>query len=139
MMFSTVPSPGRCRSGTHNASTTQLMANVAQPMLHPVRMLIPCASTVQGVAPSRAASRNASPVPNSHSPTSSHVRDPGVGRQTCGADQLVRGMVGEPRSTDPTRRSRDGLVTSEDTGAVFQPAVRTLTPVRRRPAGSGSS
>ena len=63
-----VPSPGRSRSGIHNAKTTRLKANAAIPIDKDVRELTPSASTVQGPLPNSATTRSASPVPNNHSP-----------------------------------------------------------------------
>ena len=104
MMFITVPSPGRWRSGIHSASTATDTPKVVHPMPNPVRTLSPWASTDHGEAPRAEARISASPVPNNHSPPISAVSEPGVGRQTDGAVNRVRGTVREPRNSELTEQ-----------------------------------
>ena len=62
-IFSTVPSPGRWRSGIHNSSTATPMMFVSRPMLSPVWIAAPCANTVHESTPTAARIMKASAIP----------------------------------------------------------------------------
>ncbi len=59
----TVPSPGRCRSGTHSSSTSAPTATDTVPMLHPVSPASPWWKTSHGSSPSPARTRSAELAP----------------------------------------------------------------------------
>lgn len=63
-----VPSPGRCRRGTHSSRTSAPTATDTVPMLHPVRWASPWWNTSHGSSPSPARTRNAELAPYSARP-----------------------------------------------------------------------
>ena len=79
--FSTVPRPGRSRSGIQISRMKKLVTIVAVPMFQPVCSATPPAKTVQGELPSSATTSSASPAPNSHRPAISRSSCAGPARQ----------------------------------------------------------
>ena len=76
-----------------SSSTSTLTKKVASPMDIGNLVDNPCASTVQGLTPSPAATSMPSPVPKSHRPMMRMVKVEGLVRQREGARHLVTGMV----------------------------------------------
>src|SRR4051812_11718673 len=70
-VLSTVPRPGRCRSGIQNTRMTSPTTITTVPMLLPVFAAMPWWSTSYGLTPSRACSVIAIPTPSTGIPTSS--------------------------------------------------------------------
>lgn len=79
--LSSVPLPGRTRSGTQRTSRAKLVATVAVPTDSGVRTETPSANTLHGELPSSEATRSASPTPKIHSPTRSRPSRGAPGRQ----------------------------------------------------------
>ena len=61
--FSTVPSPGVCRIGIQNSSTTTPMRLVDEPERQAGARQTPCESTSHGATPMAARTMSASPSP----------------------------------------------------------------------------
>ena len=72
--FSTVPSPGICRSGSHISSTATPTRLVINPKLQPLRSEMPWLRTSQGAMPIPARIINDEAMPNRNSPSSSCSR-----------------------------------------------------------------
>ena len=68
MTLSIVPIPGFSLNGIQRNKTKTLTKKVAWPTDQSMLMAMPSARTVQGVLPTPAAIRKASPVPNIHNP-----------------------------------------------------------------------
>jgi hypothetical protein len=73
--FRTVPIPGDCLSGIQQIKTNRLIIKLANPILHPVMLVMPWAKTVHGLTPTPAAMSKASPRPKRVRPITRKTTD----------------------------------------------------------------
>ena len=88
MAFITVPIPGFCRNGIHASNTIKLTTNVVTPILVPVWIATPWASTVHGLTPIPAEISNVSPSPNRNKPKLRKNNVVNLGRKFSGFGEL---------------------------------------------------
>ena len=90
MTLSIVPIPGFSLNGIQRNNTKTLTKKVACPTDQSMLMAMPSARTVQGVLPTPAAIRKASPVPNIHSPIIKNKDVMGLGFRVMGVSALQK-------------------------------------------------